>query len=125
MFVISGEEETKEQSTRVTVEELTEENHEGESPAEALGISLQALNGCAAYQTLVLQCQSKRVTINILVDSGSTPNFLDPKTAKQVGCALVPTNKLMVTVADGSKTCSNFICPKFQWPVQGNVSPLK
>lgn len=64
---------------------VTKEIQEGGPPTEALGISLQALNGCAAYQTLVLQGYSNKVAINILVDSGSTHNFLDPKIAKQCG----------------------------------------
>lgn len=59
--------------------------------------------------------------LSILVDSGSSHNFLDPKAAKQIGSKLVLTKKLMVTIADGSQTSSTAICPDFEWTIQGET----
>lgn len=70
---------------------------------EEPGILVHALFGNMPFQTLVLQGKSKRIPLSILVDSGSTHNFLDPQTAKQIGCQTLKTSKLIVTVADGSK----------------------
>ena len=111
VYVLSGDEECEGAGEEQTVEVEAQ----GEQLTNAIepGISLHALSGYVPYQTLVLNGLSKKVPLNILVDSGSTHNFLDPKTAKQVGCQLIPTSNLMVTVADGSKVSSNATCPGF------------
>lgn len=112
VYVISAEEEGASEEQRNAEEEQTELTVEP-------GISLHALTGYTPFQTLVLQGTSNNVPINILVDSGSTHNFVDPQTVKQVGCSLIPTNNLLVTVADESKVSSNAICPGFQWTMDG------
>lgn len=49
--------------------------------------------GGPPYHIFVLQGQSRKVPLNITMDSGSSHNFLDPKAAKQVGCKLTSTTK--------------------------------
>lgn len=44
--------------------------------------------------------------LRILVDSGSTNNFLDPQAAKRIKATLRETNAIIVTVADGFKVTS-------------------
>ncbi|KAM7497180.1 hypothetical protein LguiA_021594 [Lonicera macranthoides] len=113
VYHISGEEEK--------IESDGEMQPEPDEPPtdDNLGISMHAIAGGAPCQTLVLQGQSKKVPLSILVDSGSSHNFLDPLTAKQTGCKVIPTTNLQVTIADGSKTSSKAYCPDFQWCVQG------
>lgn len=84
-------------------------------PTTESGISFHALTGYTPFQTLVIQGMSKKVPISILVDSGSTHNFVNPQTAKHVGCSILSTNNLWITVVDGSRVSNNAICPGFQW----------
>ena len=44
----------------------------------------------------------KKKSVHILVDSGSTHNFLDEEFAKSLLCDLVKITPLKVTVADGN-----------------------
>lgn len=63
----------------------------------------------------------KRIAVNILVDSGSTHNFLDPGVAKRAGVVIQGTNPLTVTVADGSKISSKAMVKDLQWSMQGTI----
>ena len=90
-------------------------------PAIDVGISIQAISGGTSYQTLILEGKCKKQPITILIDSGSTHNFLDPSIAKQLGCQVVPTHKLLVTVANGSSTNTNSMITDFQWSMQGET----
>ena len=69
-------------------EEILLSNYdEGKTGAElamkkGVKIFLNALSGTADFQTLKLRGYAKKKPITILVDSGSTHNFLDPYTTK-------------------------------------------
>ena len=117
VYVKIWEEDMGKEEIEHSVEDATTDNPSMSVPEP--GISLHALSGHIPFQTLVLQGQSKKIPISILVNLGSTHNLLDPRIAKQVGCHLLPTNNMMVTVADGSKVCSKAICPQFAWSVDG------
>jgi len=41
--------------------------------------------------------------LHILIDSGSTRDFLDIQVAKKFGCKMEVVNPLQVTMADGNK----------------------
>jgi len=53
--------------------------------------------------------------LHILLDSGSTHNFLDISMAKRLGCTIEKTPVQAVTVADGSKLQCLHICKGFKW----------
>ena len=71
-------------------------NKEG---TEEMAISIHALMGSNNPQTITLLGTVNRNTLMILVDSGSTHNFLDPNTAQKLGCHIQPTNPIKVVVA--------------------------
>nr|GEW17370.1 hypothetical protein [Tanacetum cinerariifolium] len=48
--------------------------------------------------------------VHILVDCGSTYNFLDKNMAKKLGCSIRPTIPLAVTVADGNNLVTTSEC---------------
>lgn len=83
-------------------------------------ISLNALSGITAYQTMRVKGVVGKKVILILIDSGSTHNFLDIKTAKQLGCKLVSTCPLKITVPGEHNLVSNNACNKFKWTLQGH-----
>lgn len=92
---------------REEMEQRTEERENPELEEEDVPIlSLHALHGVDMTfqnQTMKLVGYYKKKKLNILVDSGSTHNFLDVAVAKQVGCPvqMIPLRRVMV--ANGKK----------------------
>jgi len=56
--------------------------------------------------------------LHILIDSGSTHNFLDAGLAKKLGCKLEPIGSQAITVAGGSQLQCQFVCRQFEWRLQ-------
>lgn len=56
--------------------------------------------------------------IHILLDSGSTRNFLDLEIAKSMACKLEVISPLVVTGGGGHKLEDAFICRGFKWKLQ-------
>ncbi|GJY87372.1 reverse transcriptase [Tanacetum coccineum] len=54
----------------------------------SLHISFNAINGTSTYQTMRISGHVSKHTLHILVDCGSTHNFLDLDTANKLGCQL-------------------------------------
>lgn len=84
-----------------------------------VAISINALSGTANFQTLRLKGTVKNNQITMLVDSGSTHNFLDSSTAQKLGCYLTDIPHHEVTVAGGGKLVCNKMCANFTWQIQG------
>ncbi|GJT77699.1 reverse transcriptase [Tanacetum coccineum] len=73
-------------------------------------ISLNALSGMNAYRTMrVKGCVVKNV-VHVLIDSGSTHNFLDLQVAKKLGCRLRKICPLDVSMANGNVVTSLYEC---------------
>ncbi|CAO2822505.1 unnamed protein product [Amaranthus hypochondriacus] len=53
--------------------------------------------------------------IHILIDSGSTHNFLDIAIAKKVRCTSQEIEPQVITVADGNHITCQHKCTRFQW----------
>lgn len=58
-------------------------------------------------------------TLHILIDSGTTHNFLDLTLARKLGCRLDHISAQSVTIADGNQLPGQFICKGFKWRFQG------
>ncbi|KAL5736973.1 hypothetical protein ACOSQ2_031761 [Xanthoceras sorbifolium] len=84
-----------------------------------MSISHHALTGCAGLQTIRLKGKVRHREITILVDSGSTHNFLDPNTAQLTRVEIEETETLWVTVGGGGKISSKAKCKQFTWAMQG------
>ncbi|XP_044356666.1 uncharacterized protein [Triticum aestivum] len=92
-----------------------------ESDDTPLQISMHALMGIKSTKKL-----SFTVTIMIgdtpataLIDSGSTATFITPKIAHLARCALTPTRKRKVVVANGDTLWSEFIALECPFSLQG------
>ena len=57
--------------------------------------------------------------IHILIDCGSTHNFMDVQTAKRIGCPVQAMCPLQVEVANGNTLTSTTMCRNFKWSLQG------
>ena len=73
-------------------------------------ISLQALNEIQGFQTMRVTGYVGKKAIQILIDSGSTHNFVDQSLAHRLGCKLDPIHSQPIVVADGSKLKYRYIC---------------
>ncbi|KAA8530919.1 hypothetical protein F0562_005622 [Nyssa sinensis] len=94
---------------------------EKEDVQEELQISVHALSGSLSYKTMRIKGKVKKNVVTILIDSGSTHNFLDPIMAKRTGASIQFTNPLAVVVVDGTKLKSKVVVKDFQWVMQGTT----
>lgn len=90
----------------------------GKPPPE-IQVTLQAIVGLKSYRTLCLVGCYKYKHFNLLVDSGTTYNFLDKNTARQLNCNLYQATPLWVIVANGERLCNLSSIPQFIWQLYG------
>ena len=64
-------------------------------------ISLHALWGTAGCQTVRVVGRIKKQSLVMLVDLGSTHNFIDQKVAKRLNCKTQAITRLNVTMVNG------------------------
>ena len=117
-LLIEDEEErsTDVEHTTGVVENTDEGYNEAEDGLKPV-ISLHALLGTGDYQTMRLRGKVKNLTVVILVDSGSTHNFVDQKLTKRVGFPTQTVTGLSVSIANGEKMWVQELCAGVQWKV--------
>ena len=64
-------------------------------------ISCNALAGITTPQTIKIEGQIKKKKVIVLIDSGSTHNFIDCRVAKELNCFLYPAPEGQVMIANG------------------------
>ncbi|XP_070022047.1 uncharacterized protein [Nicotiana sylvestris] len=85
-------------------------------------VCFNALSGTnMGVNTILVRGVFRRKELTILVDLGSTHNFINEITVKETGYAPVFSNTLRVTVADGIYMYTNSVCPKFSWKMNGKL----
>ncbi|GJY83096.1 putative mitochondrial protein [Tanacetum coccineum] len=85
---------------------IQKEEGTGEIIEFTLLISLHALNGVESFQTMRVTRHVGKQTLHILIDTGSTHNFLDVDKAKKLGCHLSSTCPLNVDIPGGAQLTS-------------------
>ncbi|GJS25500.1 retrotransposon-related protein [Tanacetum coccineum] len=109
-------------------EESTEVEEELETPTEEESveeqvvyphISLNALAGINTFHTMRIKGHVGKQDVHILVDSGSTHNFVDVQCAKKLGCEIRSICPLQVEVSRGNQMLSTSTCRGFTWTLQG------
>ena len=71
------------------------------------------------FQTMRITGIVKNCPLHILIDSGSTHNFLNLETAKRLHCRTWVIQLSQVSVANGSKMLSTTMCKDFSWVFHG------
>ena len=94
-----------------------EQSNEGERPI----ISLHALVGTDGYQTMRLQGRIKNHKVIILVDTGSTHNFVDSAVIRRGCWSLQSIPHISVTVANGEKLQVQEMCAGLTVEIQGET----
>jgi hypothetical protein len=82
-------------------------------------ISMNALEGVPGCYTLKVTGRVAKLPIFILIDSGSTHNFMNTWVANKLQCVLTPINPVTVKAANGGKMLCSSICKNFRWKMQG------
>lgn len=100
-------------------DENNKEDLNGECEEQEAQITLHALSGHSTNNTIRSLGMAHGEFLRILMDSGSTNNFMDPQAAKKIRVVIKDANPLNVTVADRFKVSSHQACPKVSWSVQG------
>lgn len=108
-------EETESQNE---VEGMREEADGEEGGAEEVEISLCAVVGGEGMNTIKLMGSINKQPLIILVDSGSTHSFLDPKLLNHINRTPEKSKALSVTVANGEELLCDSMCSKLKWKVQ-------
>lgn len=73
------------------------------------------------FHTLRVRGLVGNVVVHILIDSGSTHNFLDIGMAKKLGCKCLNIPSQAVTVVDGNHLAFQQLCKEFTLNLHGIV----
>ena len=84
-------------------------------------ISIHALSGSQSFQTIRVTGLYGRTPLHILLDSGSTHNFLDITLAKRLGCRMEEIPAQSITVADGYNLQCLYVCKGFKWKMHNAI----
>ncbi|XP_076928786.1 uncharacterized protein LOC143592869 [Bidens hawaiensis] len=82
-------------------------------------ISLNAIMGVSLYSTMKVTGSTCTKPLHILIDSGSTHNFLDEKIAYKMRCPTKEMPSMKITIADGNVMSCTKVCENVQWMMQG------
>ncbi|XP_021974504.1 uncharacterized protein LOC110869570 [Helianthus annuus] len=82
-------------------------------------ISIHALTGIPSFSTMQVVGNLGTKPLQILIDSGSTHNFIDEKLAVKLNCVMKDIEGMKVGVANGSQLMCAKVCQGFQWQMQG------
>lgn len=96
------------------------DDNKGEQPEITPVLSLNAINGSTSYNCMRLVGFYGKKELHILVDPGSTHNFLDINIPNQIGCPLEATKPMSVKAATGDTLLTKYRYPTFKWSVQGS-----
>jgi len=84
-------------------------------------ISLHALMGHTIPQTLRMLGQIHNHSLSVLVDSGSTHNFIQERVARQLGLKLIPTQAFQVLVGNGEELNCLFMCQQIALNIDSHL----
>lgn len=118
IFYIAGEEDDVLSEDEESVD-LQDSEEEVETVEKAPVISINALSGNATFNCMRVVRQYGKKKLHILIDNGSTHNFLDIRVANELGCKLEKTKPMTVVAAIGDNVITGYRCSNFEWKVQG------
>ncbi|OIT36293.1 hypothetical protein A4A49_64830, partial [Nicotiana attenuata] len=78
---------------------------------EQMEISIHALNGSLGYRTLKVTGYHAKKALSILIDTGSSHNFIDPELVKHLGCKIQSTKPQLVAAANGNMMVDRVLVP--------------
>ena len=91
-----------------------------DNSVEEAGIALYALSGTPTSRTMRVKGRVKCKSVVILIDSGSTHNFVDPSLFSQLHIPVDSTQILEVKVANGEVLKTHGLCKDVPMDLQGH-----
>lgn len=82
-------------------------------------ISLEVIKGVSTFQTMRVTCHVGKKELHILLDSGSTQNFVDLNKALKLQCKVNTITPMGVCVAEWGQLVCDKIIRGFTWKMQG------
>ncbi|KAA3452986.1 Transposon Ty3-G Gag-Pol polyprotein [Gossypium australe] len=101
------------------LQDCSEQFELGEQSPGSPVLSLHALQGLQSHHTMLFLALIDNTEVVVLVDSGSTHNFLDYKMAKRLKLPIEPCCPLKVMVANGVQLPTQGCCTAVPWEAQG------
>ncbi|XP_042013895.1 uncharacterized protein LOC121762165 [Salvia splendens] len=100
-------------------DQTSEDSVEDENPL----ISIHAINGSSSrsFRTMRVTGRMGKKALHILIDSGSTHNFLDLQVARKLGLVLTSVTPVFVDVADGNRLECKSMCKGLKWSLRGTT----
>ncbi|KAA3481086.1 Aspartic peptidase [Gossypium australe] len=83
-----------------------------------LVLSLHALQGYKGHNTMRLSAKIWQVDVIILVDSGSTHNFVDSKIVKRGNLPVEQASQMKIMIAKRGSLCIQGLCRVVEWQAQ-------
>ncbi|XP_019238918.1 PREDICTED: uncharacterized protein LOC109218971 [Nicotiana attenuata] len=95
----------------------------GEGETEQAEVVINAMLGQNGSSTAIrIEGRIRKFPVMVLIDSGATHSFVDPRVIKQLRLNMVPTDRIMnVKVANGQIMKCNQRCSKFSWTMNGEA----
>ena len=112
LLIVQPNEQEEDVSTLQLQGEPTENPIQCEPESDPAQISLHALMGHSIPQTLRVVGRMHKSPVSILIDSGSTHNFLQDRVAKQLGLPTQPAPSFKVLVGNGAELKCGTMCPQ-------------
>jgi hypothetical protein len=98
--------------------ESDSDNEESETTDDLLAVTVHALAGYSNPQTMRVSGYIKRQPVTVLIDTGSTNNFLDEDVAKRLSLPVETCDKFEVKLADGRTLTCESKCSRIKLLVQ-------
>ncbi|VFQ93695.1 unnamed protein product, partial [Cuscuta campestris] len=86
--------------------------------------SIHSLSGSPSPRALKLAGSVNNTPVQVLLDSGSTHNFIHPKVAEHLALVLQPVTPFRVYVGNGDSLRCAYACPQTPLLLQGHLFPV-
>lgn len=83
--------------------------------------SLQAFTGVNVYQTIRVICYHDKRPLLVLIDTGSTYNFINQEISKKIGCKDCDIFVQSFNVVNGRPMQTTSVCKNLRWLLQGTT----
>lgn len=97
------------------------DNESSSSQEDLMSIPQEAASVTQGKTTMRLQAFIGNQQVLILIDSGSSSNFISSSLVQRLNCSIKPAPKATVTIANGQQMISDSYVPSLQWSVNGAV----
>lgn len=122
LYLMVGEDDVDEAENRPNPPETNiEENVSISSNDELPGVSIHALNGTQGIHTIKIEGTIGKQAVRILVDTGSTHNFVSTGVLRNQGIPTSYCQPLKVQMANGEATACTKLVSDLKWHMSGTT----